>query len=294
MAEYTPLLSKVRTLQQFARNTLQSVRDELTMGKPPTQPISSSVSVPREESSLLTTSKRSTRRKSGEGKIPYPTEAQLSVLPGRWARLYEALWKLSTYPMSAPFLFPIHEMYTPESLVGYDNVIQHPMDLRTVLGRILHRRYTSEDQVYTDLCLIASNCELFNGSSHPLVTTNVKPFREEVDAIWKGLYPGAMLPRAASRSLLSRSHSRELAPEYVVLRERVKARIEKLQEREPEGMEELLDVINREAPQAMAPDEDGDIVLNLEELTDPVRLQKIDSYLAVKLESSAEAKRQKR
>ena len=223
---------------------------------------------------LNTSTKRTSRKKSGDNKIVRATDSELATMPGRWSRLYEPLYQLSNNPMSAPFLFPVHDMYSSSSLVGYGKVIKQPMDLRTILNKLLARQYSDESDVYNDLRLIWTNCELYNGSKHLLVAINAKAFSEEVDSLWHSLFPGTVAPSDIASASHSRAQSRKKSPEYDVLRERVKLKIETLQESDPGCMEELLEMINQEAPQAMTSDEEGDIILNLEEVKSSSVLKK--------------------
>ncbi|SPQ98899.1 unnamed protein product (mitochondrion) [Plasmodiophora brassicae] len=56
----------------------------------------------------------------------------------------------------------------PEGVIGYRDVVSHPMDLRTVRNRITSGHYKSNDEFVSDIRLIWRNCRLFNGPSAPI------------------------------------------------------------------------------------------------------------------------------
>ncbi|KAH0786329.1 CAMK family protein kinase [Histomonas meleagridis] len=62
-------------------------------------------------------------------------------------------------PVSSLFREPVDTDLYPE----YKNYIKHPMDLGTVLSKLNNNKYSSVQQWHSDIELIWSNCEKFNG-----------------------------------------------------------------------------------------------------------------------------------
>ncbi|KNH04452.1 bromodomain-containing protein [Perkinsela sp. CCAP 1560/4] len=159
-------------------------------------------------------------------------------------------------------------MYEPLSLVGYDRVVKNPMDFARILSGILRGIYASEEDVYADIELIWGNCKAFNGPNHPLVLNNIPNCESVVSEIRK-----------------SRVIPTDDQIDIDVLRRSVMEKIERLQMFDPDSLQDLVEFIQREAPQAISTDEDGEFTLELEDETLGVKhLRKIEGFVKTRLE----------
>ena len=263
MSEWRNVLARVIELQDFVASTLQSVVEDATNKPRPT---------------------RTAARKSGDAKPVRATDAQLSGLPPRMRRAYDCVYKLTQLQMASPFLFPVKDMYDSSAIPGYEISIKRPMDLNTVLTNIIAARYPSEDMVRADVNLVFDNACLYLGSKHPMYQ-NAKTCREEAESLWKTLpaesKPATPMPAPPSRQVVDFD-----------MRQRVMGEIEKMQDRDVDGMGELLEVIQREAPGAVKTI-DGETVLDFEALTDYHAMRRIEAFVASKLQTIPDPKRRK-
>jgi hypothetical protein len=160
------------------------------------------------------------------------------------------------------------------------------MDLSTVLNNILAGRYSSEDMVRADLSLIWENCTLYLGPKHQF-SVNARSIKEEVEMLWKTLPASDVLKPTTPTPVTP-------TPKVVdfEMRQRVMMEIEKLQDKDPDGMGDLLDVIQKEAPAAVKTIE-GETVLDFEAFTDYGAMKRIEAFVSSKLSGVPDPKRRK-
>ena len=73
-----------------------------------------------------------------------------------------AVAELTKSPDAAAFLAPAVELFTPEEIPGYQDMIRHPMDLRTIEMKLRGGEYTSPEDVASDVRLVCWNCWQYN------------------------------------------------------------------------------------------------------------------------------------
>lgn len=89
---------------------------------------------------------------------------------------------LTTRPESGAFLKPVNK----KLVKGYYDIIKNPMDLETIGKKISAHRYHSRAEFLTDIQLIASNSEKFNGTESKL-TKDAKVLVDFTKAFLEGL-----------------------------------------------------------------------------------------------------------
>jgi hypothetical protein len=78
-----------------------------------------------------------------------------------------------------------------EQIPGYDDIIKHPMDLKTLQERLSSGLITTVSQFKRELDLIWDNCLTFNGPAHAL-SGIARDARRNIDQVWEeSTHPGS-------------------------------------------------------------------------------------------------------
>ena len=73
------------------------------------------------------------------------------------------LERIKKHPEAAAFLAPIDEMWGPEAIPGYFNIVKHPMDLRTIGTKLHAGSYGTNAKAFrADVKLVWKNCMSYN------------------------------------------------------------------------------------------------------------------------------------
>lgn len=203
---------------------------------------------------------------------------------------------------------------TPSFIEQYTAVIKHPMDFRTIMGKLgkddSQRQYKHPDEVANDVRLIVSNCELYNGSASTVpVASAARTLQKTWESKWQS-DPDGLKPRWEAEMLRQQAEKEELRdlekaakgslPDKIQYFDNsVRRRIEELRTVKPFGdsvfsweqkrklsislsclpAEHLSGVIEViAAHQQLAEDSNGELLLDLDALSDPV-LHKIQVYV---------------
>jgi transcription initiation factor TFIID subunit 2 len=96
-------------------------------------------------------------------KVSKPVAAPKEILPKRSAELLildDLIEKMKNHVSSSPFLYPVDPVAL--NIPNYFDIIQKPMDLKTIEVRLNNGTYTSRNQFRDDVLLMLNNCYSFN------------------------------------------------------------------------------------------------------------------------------------
>eukprot|EP00009_Paramoeba_aestuarina_P005991 CAMPEP_0201510186 /NCGR_PEP_ID=MMETSP0161_2-20130828/2988_1 /ASSEMBLY_ACC=CAM_ASM_000251 /TAXON_ID=180227 /ORGANISM="Neoparamoeba aestuarina, Strain SoJaBio B1-5/56/2" /LENGTH=266 /DNA_ID=CAMNT_0047905329 /DNA_START=27 /DNA_END=827 /DNA_ORIENTATION=- len=200
------------------------------------------------------------------------TERFLDAMPFRdrervspsWAKLYDSLRELGNSPMAAPFRFNVWEMNDPRTLIGYDTVVKRPMEFETILRNIGNGFYATEEEAFADIDLIWSNCLAFNGPKHPLVEKIIPVLKESIAEIKK-------------------AQSKAAVVDIVEKRETLMKLIEELQVFDQDAISDLIDFLQKDVPEGLVYNDEGEVELELDDRLSDSQLQRIETFVRGKL-----------
>ncbi|KAL9620680.1 MAG: hypothetical protein Q9160_004816 [Pyrenula sp. 1 TL-2023] len=135
------------------------------------------------------------------GEAPNGTVAQMEVssddedrmTDARYSFIKKQIQSLKKLKAAIPFKEPVDPVKL--NLPQYTEIVKNPLALSNVDEKLKTRKYSRISEVYQDLDLMVSNCELFNGMEHP-ITRDGRSLRNSFNQYMSGL-PPASTPEAS-------------------------------------------------------------------------------------------------
>lgn len=136
------------------------------------------------------------------GEVPNGIVAQTDVsddedrmTDARYSFIKKQIQSLKKLKAAIPFKEPVDPVKL--NLPQYTEIVKNPLALSNIDEKLKTRKYSRISEVYQDLDLMVSNCELFNGTDHP-ITRDGRSLRNSFDQYMLGL-PPASTPEASKQ-----------------------------------------------------------------------------------------------